>query len=52
MTFKKFFKYWSASALIWTAISTVLSMLAVLGVGAFYNIRTKKESEKSEDSES
>lgn len=52
MTFKQFFKYQSYTALIWTAISAVLSVLAALGISALYKINTKKESEKSEDSES
>ena len=41
------FKYQSYTALIWTAISTVLSVLAALGVSALYKIHTKNESEKS-----
>ena len=52
MTFKQFFKYQSYTALIWTAISAVLSVLAALGVSALYKIHTKNESEKIEDSES
>nr|DAH46604.1 MAG TPA: hypothetical protein [Caudoviricetes sp.] len=52
MTFKQFFKYQSYTALIWTAIYAVFSVLAALGLNERYKIHTKKESEKSEDSES
>ena len=50
MTFKQFFKYMSYTALIWTAISAVLSILAGLGVNAIYKINTKKKSEEDQKS--
>lgn len=49
MTFKQFFKYWSYTALIWTGISTVISMIAMFGIKACIDQSMKKTEEVEED---
>ena len=49
MTFKQFFKYWSYTALIWTGISTVISMIAMFGIKAIIDRSMKKAEEVEED---
>ena len=50
MTFKQFFKYWSYTALIWTGISTVISMIAMFGIKAIIDIdRSMKKAEEVEE---
>ena len=50
MTFKQFFKYSSYTALIWTVISAVMSIIALFGTKAVIDNYEKKN--ESEDSES
>ena len=49
MTFKQFFKYWSYTALIWTGISAVISMIAMFGTKAIIDRSMKKAEEVEED---
>lgn len=49
MTFKQFFKYSSYTCLIWTGISTVISVIAMFGVKAIMDRSMKKTEEVEED---
>lgn len=53
MTFKQFFKYMSYTAFIWTAIYSVIGVIAWFGSKAVIDISEKKEEKNElEDSES
>ena len=50
MTFKKFFNYMSYTALIWTAIYSVIGVIAWFGSKAVIDISEKKDEEKENES--